>query len=325
MFAGKPVNSKQLELFVKIAELGSLSKAAIILHRAQPILSRELRELEASLDTTLFHRTGRGVALTETGERLLPRAKRILDELAEAEAEARSLGPAQLTRATIAMPTTLGRTLLRPLVKEIYRSYPQIQLHMMEATSGPILEWVMARRIDIAILYDTVPMPRIATEPLCEESMYLVAPANAPKLPPTVPVSELTRYPLILPGRSEGLRILMEVIAAQAGIRLTMKVEADAFNSIRLLVEDGHGYSVLPYPAVQLEVERGVFQISRLEPKVTRRLVLATCPARVPAAGLNALVRLIRRVVQETIRPAPPLPGRSRKAADRPKANVAAL
>ncbi len=300
------MNSKQLELFIKIAETGSLSKAAVMLHRAQPILSREIRELEAALSTTLFHRTGRGVVLTETGQRLLPRAKRILDELAQAEAEARSFGPAQLTHATIAMPTTLGRTLLRPLVKEIYANYPEIQLHMMEGTSGPILEWVMGRRIDIAILYDTVPMPRMATEPLCEEGMYLVAHASAAKLPATTPVSELGRFPLILPGRSEGLRILMEVVAAQAGIGLTMKLEADAFNSIRLLIEDGHGYSVLPYPAVQLEVERGLFQISRLvQPEVTRRLVLTTCPARIPAAGLNELVRLIRKVVQTTIHSAP--------------------
>jgi LysR family nitrogen assimilation transcriptional regulator len=300
------VNSKQLELFVKIAETGSLSKAAVMLHRTQPILSRELRELEASLDTTLFHRTGRGVVLTETGQRLLPRAKRILDELAQAEAEARSLGPRQLTHATIAMPTTLGRTLLPPLVKEIFATHPQLSLHMMESTSGPILEWLMARRIDIAIMYDTVPMPRVATEPLCEETMYLVAHASAPRLPATTRVAELGRFPLILPGRSEGLRILMEVVAAQAGIQLNMKLEADAFNSIRLLVQDGHGYSVLPYPAVQPEVERGLFQISRLvEPEVTRRLVLATCSARIPAAGLNELVRLIQKVVQTTIRPAP--------------------
>jgi len=301
------LNSKQLELFVKIAESGSLSRAAIMLRRTQPILSREIRELEAQLDTTLFHRTGRGVVLTETGERLLTRARRILDELGQAETEARSLGPTQLTQATIAMPTTLGRTLLPPLVKEIFATYPQLKLHMMEGTSGPILEWVMARRIDIAILYDTVPMPRIATEPLCEEGMYLVAHASAPPLPATTPVSDLGRFPLILPGRSEGLRILMEVVAAQAGIELTMKLEADAFNSIRLLVQDRHGYSVLPYPAVQPEVERGLFQISQLvEPEVTRRLVLATGSTRIPAAGLNELIRLIRRVVQTTIRPAPP-------------------
>jgi LysR family transcriptional regulator, nitrogen assimilation regulatory protein len=303
---GSLVNSKQLEIFVKIAETGSLSKAAVMLHRGQPILSREIRELETALDTTLFHRTGHGVTLTETGRRLLPRAKRILDDLAEAEAEARSLGPTQLTQVTVAMPTTLGRTLLRPLVKEFYANYPRIQLHMMESTSAPILEWVMARRIDVAILYDTVPMPSMTTDLLCEEGMYLVAPASAPRLPATTPVSELGRFPLILPGRSEGLRILMEVVAAQAGIRLTMKLEADAFNSIRLLVEDGHGYSVLPYPAVEPEVERGAFQISRLvEPEVTRRLVLATCSTRIPAAGLNELVRLIRKVVQTTIRPAP--------------------
>jgi LysR family nitrogen assimilation transcriptional regulator len=211
------VNSKQLELFVRIAEAGSLSKAAIMLRRAQPMLSREIKEFESELCTTLFHRTGRGVTLTESGRRLLPRAKRILEEIAVAEAEARSLGPTQLTHARIAMPTTLGRTLLRPLVQEVLSQHPQIQLHMMEATSGPILEWVMARRIDIAILYDTVPVSHITTEPLCEETMYLVAPVSKPRLPPTTRVADLELIPLILPGPTEGLRILMELVAAQAG------------------------------------------------------------------------------------------------------------
>jgi LysR family transcriptional regulator, nitrogen assimilation regulatory protein len=301
------VNSKQLELFVRIAEFGSLSKAAIMLHRTQPVLSREIRELESELGGALFHRTGRGVVLTETGQRLLKRSKRILEEIEQAEQEARGLGPTQLTRVAMAMPTTLGRTLLRPLVNEVLAHHPDIQLHMMEATSGPILEWVMARRVDIAILYDTVPIAQVVTEPLCEESMYLVAPVNVPKLPPTTKLSDLENIPLILPARTEGLRLLMEVIAAQVGIELKVRIEADAFNSIRLLVEEGHGYTVLPYPAIQLEVERGVFQYSQLvEPVVTRRLVLTTSPARIPAAGLNALVRIIRKVAQQTIVSAAP-------------------
>ncbi|MEP9379149.1 LysR family transcriptional regulator [Aquabacter sp. CN5-332] len=301
------MNSKQLELFVAIAEAGSLSRAAIALHRAQPILSREIRDLENGLGSPLFHRTGRGVVLTESGRRLLPRARRILDELAQAESEARSYGPASLTSATIAMPTTLGRTMLGPLTSAIYEQYGHIHLHLLEGTSAPIVEWLMARRLDVAIFYDTVMMPLLSTEQLCEETMYLVASAKAPRLPPTVPVSELERLPLILPGPLEGLRLLVEVVAAQAGIRLNVRIEADAFNSIRLLMEAGHGYSVLPYAAVQAELERGVLQVAQLvEPEVKRRLVLATCPARLSASSLNELVRLLKSVMQKTMT-SPPL------------------
>lgn len=102
------MNSKQLEIFVKVAELGSLSKAARVLGRVQPILSRQIRELEANLDATLFHRTGRGLVLTDTGHRLYDRAVIVLSEMGEAEREIRNLGRALITHATIAMPTTKG-------------------------------------------------------------------------------------------------------------------------------------------------------------------------------------------------------------------------
>jgi len=114
------VNSKQLEIFVKVAELGSLSKAARVLGRVQPILSRQIRELEANLDATLFHRTGRGLVLTDTGHRLYDRAVIVLSEMGEAEREIRNLGRALITHATIAMPTTMGRLIIKPLAHAIY-------------------------------------------------------------------------------------------------------------------------------------------------------------------------------------------------------------
>ena len=68
------MNLRQLEYFVRVAELGSFSKAALILNIAQPALSRQVRLLETDLHVTLLTRTGRGVVLTEVGQRLPDRA-----------------------------------------------------------------------------------------------------------------------------------------------------------------------------------------------------------------------------------------------------------
>ena len=296
------MNSKQLEIFLKVAEAGNLSQAARAAGRMQSVLSRQIRELEANLGTALFRRTGRGLSLTDAGRRLYDRASHIVSEMGEAEREIRNLGRTRLTQATIAMPTTMGRMIIKPLVAAIFDEFPGIHLRIREGTSGPILDWVTARRIDVAILYNTMSTPPSATETICEETMYLVGPAPAPTLPAVTDVAALENVPLILPGPTEALRILCETSAAQVGIRLNVVIEADTFTAIRQMIDAGYGYSILPFPAVQPEVEEGRYQVSRLQnPRVTRDLVVTTCADRIPAAGLSSLVRMIKTTVRAAV------------------------
>lgn len=296
------MNSKQLEIFLKVAEAGNLSQAARAAGRMQSVLSRQIRELEANLGTALFRRTGRGLSLTDAGRRLYDRASHIVSEMGETEREIRNLGRTRLTQATIAMPTTMGRMIIKPLVAAIFDEFPGIHLRIREGTSGPILDWITARRIDVAILYNTMSTPPSATETICEETMYLVGPAPAPTLPAVTDVAALENVPLILPGPTEALRILCETSAAQVGIRLNVVIEADTFTAIRQMIDAGYGYSILPFPAVQPEVEEGRYQVSRLQnPRVTRDLVVTTCADRIPAAGLSSLVRMIKTTVRAAV------------------------
>jgi LysR family nitrogen assimilation transcriptional regulator len=305
-FAEVAVNSKQLELFVRVAEVGSLSKAAVSLGRSQPILSRQIRDLESQLETTLFFRTGRGLVLNETGKRLYARAVHVLDLMNLAEREIRDIGPAQFTHATIAIPTTLGR-FIAPLVRTIYGHYPNIHLRIREGSSGPILDWVTTRRVDLAVSHDTMPTAPLSTEVIGKEKMYLVGPVNDTPLSETTNVKDLEQFPLILPGPSEGLRILLEMIAAQVGIRLNVAIEADSFTATRQLINAGYGYSIVPYPAVQRDVEERHYQVSRLtNPLVTRQLVVSTSAHRIPASSLTALVRLIKKAITEVTAIEPP-------------------
>lgn len=146
--------------------------------------------------------------------------------------------------------------------------------------------------------------------------MFLVGRATDPSLPAVIDVADLKNIPLILPGRTEALRILCETAAAQSGFVLKVVVEADTFTAIRQLIDGGYGYSILPFPAVQLEVKQGLYQVSRLvNPPVTRQLVVTTCGDRIPAAPLASLVRLIKSVVIEAVEPrGPPAPGLKAKS-----------
>jgi len=222
----------------------------------------------------------------------------------------RDLGRARVTQATIAMPTTMGRMIIKSLMQAIFERFPGIRLRIREGTSGPILDWIATRRVDVAILYNTMSTPPSSTETICEETMYLVGRASDPKLPNVTDLAKLENIPLILPGPTEALRILCEMAAAQLGVRLNVVIEADTFTAIRQLIEAGYGYGILPFPAVQPEVEEGRYQVSHLQnPHVTRDLVVTTCGDRVPAAGLSSLVRLIKKTVRAAVQTAAPAQG----------------
>jgi LysR family nitrogen assimilation transcriptional regulator len=226
----------------------------------------------------------------------------VLHELHEAEREVRDLGRSHIANAIIAMPTTMGRLIIRPLVRAIYEQHPEIRLRIREGTSGPLLDWISNRRVDIAISYNTMPAPQDSTEPICTETMYLVSRASDAPLPPVTDFAALRDKPLILPGATQALRILCETAAVQAGFSLHVPIEADTFTAMRQLIDGGYGYGVLPLPAVQLEIDQGLYQVSRLvNPELTRQLVITTCNERISPAGLASLAALVKAVVIEAM------------------------
>lgn len=291
------MNLRYLQLFIEVARAGSLSKAAVTLNKSQPMLSKQISDFEEELGAPLFHRTGRGVKLTEAGAKLLTRADTIMEEIRQAQREVRSLGKMQLTAATIALPPQMARLIATHLIREIVKDHPDIELHIKEGTSGPILDWLLARKVDVAVFYDTVSVPKTWAEVIHEEALHVVRRADLGPLPPTTNWTQLASMPLILPGKTEGFRALVDAGAAKAGVRLRAKLQADALSMIKQLVEAGFGYAILAPSAVRDEVRAGTIASSRLvQPEISRKLVIATSTDRLPSSGLHALVRIVKRI-----------------------------
>ena len=126
------MNLKQLEYFVRVAELGSFSKAAIILNIAQPALSRQVRLLETDLHATLLQRTGRGVVLTEAGKRLFDHSIGILQLVSRVREDIESSRGEPAGRIVVGLPPSTGRLLTLPLVEEFKRVLPKARLAIVE-------------------------------------------------------------------------------------------------------------------------------------------------------------------------------------------------
>ena len=110
------MNLKQLEYFVQVAELGSFSKAAVVLDIAQPALSRQVRSLETELRQQLFLRNGRGVALTDAGKRLFDHSVAVLQLISHAREDLGASRDEPVGRVTIGLPPSIGRQLTLPLI-----------------------------------------------------------------------------------------------------------------------------------------------------------------------------------------------------------------
>ena len=239
------MNSQHLEYFCKVAEFGSFSRAAIFLGINQSALSRHVRNLERDLGIQLFYRNGRGVVLTEFGERLLTRAARALEEIALAKQEAVHARTETIESVVIGMTPTVGRVLIQPLARELTTAFPNIKLRFMEGFSGHLLEWLDAGRLDLAVLYQGWSGGRLHAEHLINERLCLVSSKKAKKLKPKTPTAELADVSLILPSAPHGLRRLVDLAAADLKIPLKIGIEADSFESILSLVKDNLGSTVL--------------------------------------------------------------------------------
>ena len=210
---------RQLRYFVAIVEQGSFSRAAALLHVAQPALSLHVRNMEADLRVQLLHRSPKGVLPTEAGAILLRNARIIIDQLSIAEEEIRGHESDPAGEVRLGLPGTISEVLSVPLITATHQRYPKIKIRIAEAMSGFVLEWMRDGRIDLAILYRDVSDHGIATVRLIEEELSFFGPAEDPSrknLPtPGEPIAfaDVARQPLILPGPSHGLR---ELLARQA-------------------------------------------------------------------------------------------------------------
>lgn len=290
------MNLKQLEYFVHVAELGSFSKAALVLDIAQPALSRQVRALETDLRETLLLRNGRGVVLTEAGRRLFDHGVSILQAVAQARDDMGASRDEPVGRVTIGLPPTIGRQLTLPLIDGFRRRFPQGRLAIVEGLSMHIVEWILTGRVDIGLLYNPEAQAGLEITPILDEPLCLVgtAAATPPQGEPTMALRDLAGMPLVVPERSHVYRRLLETQAAMIGLKLDIAWEVSSIASIIDLVCAGYGHAVLTASAVSASGRGGELIARQLTaPALTSVLCLAVSAHKRPGPLMRHSVRLL--------------------------------
>jgi len=291
------MNLKQLEYFVRVAELGSFSKAAMVLNIAQPALSRQVRLLETDLHVTLLIRNGRGAVLTEVGRRLFEHSVGILQLVARVTEDIEAARNEPSGRIALGLPPSMSRRLTPSLVDTFRRVLPKARLTIVEGLSSHLIEWIATGRLDLGLVHNPEPNPAIEVTPVLDEVLGLVSRAMPGSVKP-VPFRSLPEYSLILPERTHSIRRLLETQAALAGLKLNIALEISSVPSILDLVDAGYGHAVLMQTALAASSRPEAFMLSPFtDPALTSTLCLAVSAHKPVTPLIRQLSRLLRELV----------------------------
>lgn len=294
----------RLQYFAAVAEAGSFSRAAAALHLTQPSLSRQVQLLEAELRQRLFERTGRGAVLTEAGAALLQHARGIFDlaERASTDMAERQSNPRG--RVTVGLPPRVAHVITADLVERFHGRFPQAAISVVEGLSIRLREWLIAGKVDVAVLFDPPPSPQVQIESLVREPLVLIS--TAP-LPPRIRLADVAQRRLVMPSGPNALRQLLEQYTAPRGMALQLVAEVDSVQTVLTLVARGVADTVLPVSAIKAWRYAQPLRVAVIQaPAIRNKLVLAV-PAARPATTLSReAAGLLRELVLANFTPPAP-------------------
>jgi LysR family nitrogen assimilation transcriptional regulator len=296
------VDTRGLRYFQAVAEFGSYSRGAEFLRISQPAVSRQIRALEDELGHPLFVRHSHGVNLTEAGRMLLERSQAILRQFDQARDDIRRGVSGPSGTVTLAVPPAAGNFLVPPLTQRFAAAYPNVFLKVVAGFSGYIHEWLVRGRVELACLHDPLPQPGFVVTPLVKEEVFLVGRPGGLAERPHVRTQDLAGLPLILPGRPNASRRLLDGWLARRGVRLNVKLEVDDHLVTRALLKEGVGFSLLTQGAFLSEVEHGRLQAWPFRPRAWWNLALVAPAEDRAAPAVAALGAMIRETVREQVR-----------------------
>jgi DNA-binding transcriptional LysR family regulator len=294
---------RQLRTFLSLAELGSLTRAADQLRIAQPALSRQIRMLEEEIGLPLFLRHSRGMQLTEAGAALLRFASGPLRQLEIAVAQVRELETEVSGEVALGLMPSVADIFAGRLAERVAEALPKVSLRIAEAYVPHLVEWLQRGDLDATLSYAGVQGSGLKITHLLQEDMLLIGPPESGlNLDKSVACATLASIRLVLPSMPSGLRKVVEQAAADANVKLDVKVEADAYVVLKHLVSVGKGYTILPMSAVARDLaSRRLRAAPLVEPTLTRQICLLEPKERSSSRATRAVLEILQHELAQLI------------------------
>jgi DNA-binding transcriptional LysR family regulator len=288
---------RQLAALVAVAEHGTFSAAADALHTVQSNVSTHVARLERELGATLVDRSaGR---LTEEGELVVARARRVHAELDALAADVASLRDEVAGTTRVGVIGTTARWLVPSLLSAMEAQHPKVTVGVLEGNTSTLLPQLAAGRIDLGVINFPADDPDVVVEPLFDEDLIVVVPSGHPLAEhKRLSVRDLADHELLLPPPGTSIRVDLDQAASAAGATLKAKAELDGIRLIASMAFEGYGAAVLPSTAVPRWL-RGEFRMIPIDGVAPRRVGIGRRRRGLPSAPTRAVIDLLRDIVQE--------------------------
>lgn len=286
---------RHIRYFLAVAEQGNFTRAAEALHVSQPTLSQQIKQLEETLGTPLFDRSGRTVRLTDAGVAWMRYAQLALQDLDAGARAIHDVATLERGNLRLAMTPTFTAYLVGPVIDAFYRRYPGITLSIHEMTQDRIEALLAEDRLDLGIAFGQAQLTDIEAEDLFRESLNMVVGSNHPLAQRFEPLTAqaFEQQPLALLSEDFATRQFIDDYCRQQVIRPRVVVEANAIGAIIEMVRRGSLATVLPAAITQANPQLRVVPLVAAMP--ARRAVLLQRKDAYRSAASRALVEVLHQ------------------------------
>ncbi|WP_407168587.1 LysR substrate-binding domain-containing protein [Bradyrhizobium sp. ORS 111] len=236
---------RKLRYFVKIVEAGSFSRAASIVHVAQPALSQQVAELEVRLGVALLQRSARGVRPTAAGEIFYKEASAILHQLDQLPAVVRSDRDQPEGVVNVGFISSLAPVLVG-FLDECREAFPKVVIRFSDGDSLGLEDKIASSLVDLAVLHEVEFTTALMRKPLYRQKLFVVSRQPITTNGDPISLERIAELPLVLPGNVKGRRALIEHVFAEAKLKTNVVLEADSLVSEMWSVRNGVGCTILP-------------------------------------------------------------------------------
>ncbi|WP_323989808.1 LysR substrate-binding domain-containing protein [Nguyenibacter sp. L1] len=286
---------RRLQAFVKIIDLGSISRAADLLNIAQPALSQQLAALESTFRQKLVIRSKSGVTPTTAGTELYRHAQTLIKQLDRAMVEITTGAGPLVGKVSVGLsPYSAGSTLAVELLRRVRTHLPGIVLHLTESFDDIYSELIMTGRLDMAVIHGAGPVKGVIFTPLMKEDFFLLAPASSAfrqDADGAVQLADIVDVPLLVPPKHNFVRRRIDMAFVRKQLTPSIVAEIEALPTLQDAIAEGIGSTILPWSVASRIVVPERSRIYPLRNPVIQEDVSLCIPETIPETEASVAVR----------------------------------
>jgi DNA-binding transcriptional LysR family regulator len=259
------MNFHQLHIFHTVAEIGSFSLAAQMLHMTQPAVTMQVQGLEDYFGTKLLNRSTKKIELTEAGQTLFPHAQRSIEIMRETDVAMSSFTHMLQGRLQLGASLTIGEYVLPRLLGPFGQQYPQINIVMKVMNTTQIIDEICKHQLNFGLIEAPIQHPNMVIDVVMQDELKLIVPTDHPLGEyDVVNLEDVLQYPFVLREQGSGTRQVMEDQFLNKGINLDqiqVVMELGSTGAVKSAVEAGLGITMLSPSSVKHEIALGLVKM----------------------------------------------------------------